>query len=98
MEAKKVKEKRECPHCGSEKKQQNMGVNRSGTQRRICGECRRTYTIEPKTREYPAEVQKQAMQMMLEGMSGRAIGRILGMSKANVYNWAKKNQGDVDKS
>ena len=38
------------------------------------------------------------MQLMVDGMSGRAIGRQLGMSKANVYNWAKKNRGSVDKS
>ncbi|MDR1668651.1 MAG: hypothetical protein LBR76_01670 [Oscillospiraceae bacterium] len=25
------------------------------------------------------------------GASGRGVGKVLGMSKANVYNWIKKN-------
>ena len=28
--------------------------------------------------------------MYYSGVSGRGVGKVLGMSKANVYNWIKK--------
>ena len=31
------------------------------------------------------------------GVSGRGVGKIFGMSKANVYNWIKKNGGRPEK-
>ena len=91
-------EQNKCPKCGSEEKQHKQGYNRSGTQRVRCMQCGKKYTLNPKNREYPEEVKRKAMQLMVDGMSGRAIGRQLGMSKANAYNWAKKNTGIVDKS
>ena len=42
------------------------------------------------------------MRLLLLGNSGRAVGKALGMNKANVYRWAveaeKKGLCDVDKS
>lgn len=90
-------EKIRCPQCGEEKRQHKHGKTPYGTQRIRCASCGKQYTINPKTRGYAAEVQRKALQLMVDGMSGRAIGRQLGMSKANVYNWAKKNREDVDK-
>ena len=92
------KETNKCPNCGSEKGQHRHGVTPFGTERRRCYACGKQYTLSPKTRGYPAETKRKAMQLMVDGMSGRAIGRQLGMSKANAYNWAKKNLGCVDKS
>ncbi|MDR1092560.1 MAG: helix-turn-helix domain-containing protein [Clostridiales bacterium] len=53
--------------------------------------------INPKTRGCSEEVKKKALRLLIDGMSGRAIGRQLGISKANVYNWAKKSRCGVDK-
>ena len=36
------------------------------------------------------------MKMYYSGVSGRGVGKILGMNKANVYNWIKKLNLDVD--
>jgi len=83
-----------CPLCGSTEKQVNAGRNRSGTQRCFCKECKKYYTYGAKTREYPDEIKEEAFKMHREGVSGRGIGRILGMSKANVYNWMRKNKGN----
>jgi transposase len=47
--------------------------------------------VDPKKREYPEEIQKMALKIYYSGVSGRGVGKILGMSKANVYNWIKKN-------
>ena len=86
-----------CPQCGKETGQHKHGMTPYGTQRIRCYSCGKQYTIEPKVRGYSEEVRRKAFQLMIDGMSGRAIGRQLEMSKANVYNWAKKNRSDVDK-
>ena len=83
-------ESRSCPKCGRVENQIKKGYNRSGTQRCMCKECGVAYTTEPKKREYPEETKKLAMKIYYSGVSGRGVGKILGMSKANVYNWIKK--------
>jgi transposase-like protein len=47
---------------------------------------------------YGEEVKKQAMKLYYEGNSGRAVGRILGMSKANVYRWIKEMAENLPKN
>ena len=54
------------------------------------------YTIDPKKHEYPEETKKLAMKMYDSGVSGRGVDKILGMHKANVYNWIKKQNLDVE--
>jgi transposase-like protein len=83
-----------CPECGGTEKQHKQGFNRSGTQRCKCMLCGRKYTIDPKGHEYSEETKKLALKMYYSGVSGRGVGKVLGMSKANVYNWIKKNGAD----
>ena len=59
--------------------------NRSGTQKCFCNDCKKYYTLEPKTREYPEEIRQQAIKTFYAGASGRAVGKVFGFSKANVY-------------
>ena len=94
--AKKV-EGRSCPKCKSEGNQVNHGYNRSGTQRCKCNHCGTFYTLNPKIRAYSEEVRISAIKTYYSGVSGRGVGRLLGMSKANVYNWIKKTGQAVDK-
>jgi len=89
-----IDEARRCPKCGKSENQVNAGKNRSGTQRCFCSDCKKYYTLNPKTREYPAEIKQQALKIYYAGASGRGVGKVLGMSKANVYNWIKKNDAD----
>ena len=91
MRKAKIDETRHCPLCGRIEGQINKGYNRSRTQRSMCKECGVAYTINPKQREYPEETKKLAMKMYYSGVSGRGVGKVLGMNKANVYNWIKKN-------
>jgi len=84
-------ENRRCPKCGLSEKQVNAGYNRSGTQRCVCKECKHKYTLNGKRRAYSKEIQQQAIRTYYSGVSGRGVGKIMGMSKANVYNWIKKN-------
>ena len=79
-----------CPKCGQTEKQMRAGYNRSGTQRCVCRDCKYKYTLNGKTREYSEEVKQQAIRTYYAGVSGRGVGKIFGMSKANVYNWIKK--------
>ena len=37
-----------------------------------------------------------ALNIYYAGASGRSVGKILGMNKANVYNWIKKTESVVD--
>ncbi|MCD7958878.1 MAG: hypothetical protein LUF89_05110 [Ruminococcus sp.] len=80
---------RKCPKCGKTENQVNVGKNRSETQRCFCKDCKKYYTINPKTREYPEEVRQQAIKTYYAGVSGRGMGKIFGFSRANVYNWIK---------
>ena len=77
--------------------QVKAGYNRCGTQRCVCKSCNHYYTLNGKTREYSDEVKQQALKIYYSGVSGRGVGKVLGMSKANVYNWIKKTKGSVDK-
>ncbi|MDD2994499.1 MAG: hypothetical protein PHG73_13305 [Pygmaiobacter sp.] len=82
---------RVCPHCKRTEKQVNAGKNRSGTQRCFCNECKKYYTHDPKTREFSEEIRQQAIKTYYAGASGRSVGKVFGFSKANVYNWIRKN-------
>lgn len=82
---------RNCPHCKISENQVKAGKNRSGTQRCFCKNCKKYYTLDPKIRAIPEEMRKQAIKTYYSGVSGRGVGKIFGMSKANVYNWIKKN-------
>jgi len=84
-----------CPKCGREENQANYGFNRSGTQRCKCKDCNHIYTLNPKTRAYNEEVRNSAMKTYYTGVSGRQVGLLFGMSKANVYNWIKKNESSL---
>ena len=85
---------RRCPKCGKAENQINKGYNPSGTQRCRCKDCGVVYTLNPKQIEYSEETKKLALKMYYSGVSGRGVGKVLGMSKANVYNWIKKNGND----
>jgi transposase-like protein len=98
MRVAKVIEGRKCPRCKATERQTLKGFGSSGKQRCYCNECLYKYTLEPKARAYPEEVRQLAIKEHYAGASGRAIGKIHGFSKSNVYNWIKKNRGGVDKS
>ena len=91
MKKQTIDENRRCP-CGKAENQTKQGRNRSGTQRCMCMECGIYYTVEPKKREYSEETKQQAIKIFYSGVSGRGVGKILGMNKSNVYNWIKKTK------
>ena len=79
-----------CPVCSSEKGQWKNGFTKADTQRYRCGKCKSVYTPHPKKWVYPEEYRRQALRLLTDGSTGRAVGRAMNMSKANAYRWSKE--------
>ena len=75
----------ECKNCRKETGQIKVGKTRAGSQKYKCKHCGKVYTPNPKERTYSEEIKKQAIKLYMEGNSGRAVGRILGISKIYAY-------------
>jgi len=78
-----------CPKCKATGKQVKNGLNKSGSQKYRCNECKRVYTPEPKPNGYPKETRLLAIRMYVEGNSYNAIARILMVNPQSVVNWVK---------
>lgn len=61
-----------------------------GLQRYKCKECGYFYSVDKKSDVKTLEQKRLALEMYLEGMGFRAIGRILNISYGTVYQWIKK--------
>lgn len=73
-----------CPKCGLEKNVK-AGFN-NGKQRYKCKECGCHFTRSTPKGKSP-ECQRQAVQLYLEGLGFRAIGRFLKVSHVTVQDW-----------
>lgn len=73
-----------CPKCGLEKNVK-AGFN-NGKQRYQCKACGCHFT-RPTPKGEPVEKKRQAVQLYLEGLGFRAIGRFLGVSHVTVQAW-----------
>lgn len=83
MEQEQIK----CRYCGQSDTIVKAGLNHTGSQRMLCKECRRYFTPNPKPMGHDPSLKTQAIQLCLEGMSFRAIGRVLGVNFQSVINW-----------
>ena len=94
----KIIEGRRCPKCGKIENQINRGHTAAGSQRCRCKDCGANYTLDPKRHAYSEETVKTALKIYFSGVSGRGVGKAMGFSKANVYNWLKKTEnGNMEK-
>ena len=75
-----------CPRCESEKTVKDGIAN--GNARRKCNDCGYRYTKE-KPRGKDKSIKRQALELYLEGLGFRAIGRILKVGHVSVYRWIK---------
>lgn len=66
--------------------QQNFGFNASGTRLNRCGYCGKTYALNPKSLAYDNQTRELAIKIYFSVVSGREVGKIYRMKKANVYN------------
>ncbi len=77
-----------CPRCKSNDKVKNGVIK--GVQRYRCKECKYNFTVEKRSGEYSNEIKRKALQLYLEGLGFRSIGRILSVSNVSVLNWIKE--------
>ncbi|MCO5381829.1 MAG: IS1 family transposase [Methanosarcina barkeri] len=77
-----------CPKCNSSSHKKNGIV--FGRQRYKCYDCGYNYTVELKSTASSPSVKRQALQLYLEGLGFRSIGRFLGISHVSVQNLIKK--------
>ena len=83
-----------CPRCKSSNYKKNGKVD--GRQRYKCSVCGYNYSVEMKSTASSTSVKRQALQLYLEGLGFRSIGRFLGVSHVSVQNWIKKFGQDLE--
>ena len=76
-----------CVKCKSENKIKRGIVK--GRQRYTCKDCGYNYTVEKKSTSKSDSMKRQALELYLEGLGFRSIGRFLKVSHVSVYNWIK---------
>jgi len=74
-----------CPKCKNSESRKD-GIVRE-KQRYLCKVCGYRYTVAH--RGYGKSVKQQALEMYLEGLGFRSIGRLLNCSHVAVYYWVK---------
>ena len=82
-----------CPRCGKEEIWK--AGKPKGKQQYQCKKCRRKFITEL---NYSEEFKREAIQILYEGNSGRAVGRIMGINKSTIYNWVKKMNEKIEKT
>lgn len=76
-----------CPKCDKSEKVKN-GIVRD-LQRYKCKNCGFNFTVYKRSNEYPKSIRKKALQLYLEGLGFRSIGRILEVSNVTILNWIR---------
>lgn len=77
-----------CPKCKSSEYNKD-GIVRS-LQRFKCKQCNYRYTVEKKSDLKSNETKRLALEMYLEGLGFRSIGRVLKISYGTVFKWVKE--------
>jgi transposase-like protein len=85
----------QCPYCQRTDHQVKAGQNASGSQRYRCQVCQRKYTPDPNPRGYDEKVRRQALQLYVDGLGFRRIGRSLGVAHRTVINWVNAHAAQV---
>ena len=76
-----------CPKCSSDSKVKAGFID--GKQRYKCRSCNYHFSVTLKSTAKPKSLKKQALQLYLEGLGFRSIGRLLGVSNVSVLNWIR---------
>jgi transposase-like protein len=85
--------KPDCPKCKNSRHVKDGIV--SGRQRYKCKECNFRYTVERKSDVKTLESKRLALNMYLECLGFRSIGRVLKISYGTVYAWVKDRGAKV---
>ena len=77
----------DCPKCGSTKYCKD-GIIKD-RQRYLCKGCGYRYTVNRRSGTADAKIKRQALQLYLEGMGFRSIGRMLNFSNVSILKWIR---------
>ena len=80
-----------CPRCESTIQQHKVGKTTAGSQRYRCYGCGCKYTPVKKGHNYSPAFRQKAVQLYVDGMNLRRIGRQLGVHHQSVANWAQEH-------
>ena len=81
-----------CPNCNKSECTKDGIVK--GKQRYKCKSCGYRHTV--KHLGISPEIKRQALQLYLEGLGFRSIGRFLKCSHVAVYNWIKAHGESIE--
>lgn len=76
-----------CPKCQSTHFVKSGFKN--GKQRYKCKNCVHYFSVHKPSNQKSNETKQMAINMYLEGLGFRSIGRLLGISYGTVYQWVK---------
>ena len=85
-----------CKICNDETNQIKAGKTKARSQRYKCKVYGKYYVPEGKKREYIEDIRKQAIKLYMEGNSGRAVDRILGIGKNMCLYWVQKYAKNIE--
>ena len=77
----------DCPKCGSRKYVKDGVVKEK--QRYLCKNCKYRYTVEQRAGTGNKAIKRLALELYLEGLGFRSIGRILRFSNVTILNWIR---------
>jgi len=78
-----------CPKCQRTDRQNRAGKTGSGSQRYRCMHCQIKYTPNPKPWAYDENTRRKAIEMYVDGMNLRRIGRHMGIHHRTISLWVK---------
>jgi transposase-like protein len=84
----------DCPKC-SKKASCKDGIVK-GRQRYLCRDCKHRYTVERRSGTGSKVVKRQALELYLEGLGFRSIGRVLKFSHVSALNWIREFGEQLD--
>ena len=84
-----------CPYCWPKENYIKSGFNRNGTQRYRCRRCKRYSTAKTKRKNPKGEFGARAVRLYLDGMSLRAVARLLGVHHQTVGRWVASRTQDL---
>lgn len=82
-----------CPKCAMIDNVK-AGLSKDKKQRYKCRACGCHFTRST-PKGHPLQIKRRAIQLYLEGLSFRAIGRILNVSNVTILNWVKTIENDL---
>lgn len=77
----------DCPKCKSQNYVKSGIVKNK--QRYRCNSCGYHYTVETKSTSKTSIIKKFALELYLEGLGFRSIGRVLKISHVSAYQWIR---------